>query len=355
VAIRAVVFDFFGTLTPAITLATRRGHMDVMAAGLGVDGAALHAEFRRTFPDRIRGTLGDLAATVRTVAADLGVQVTDAQVDAAVEARLEGQRSTYTFRDDAVPTLQAVQARGLRIGLVSDCSIELPMVWSELAVAAYVEGTVFSCVEHLVKPDRRLFERIAERLGVDPASCLYVGDGGGHELPGAAAAGMRAVLLDAPDRHLDDAVGRQDDWDGERIATLGDVIGLLEATGDADVVDLAHRMFDLARAGSTAELAAYVDSGVPVDLTDASGNTLLMLAAYHGHPLTVAALLDRGADAGRANDRGQTPLAGAVFKVEAEVAKVLYAAGADPDAGQPSARETARFFDRPDLAALFDD
>jgi len=112
---------------------------------------------------------------------------------------------------------------------------------------------------------------------------------------------------------------------------------------------LASWLFDLARTGDTARLAAYVDAGAPVDLTDADGNTLLMLAAYHGHPATVAALLARGARADALNRRGQTPLAGAVFKQEDAVVRVLLDAGADPDAGTPSARATAAMFGRPDL------
>ena len=112
------------------------------------------------------------------------------------------------------------------------------------------------------------------------------------------------------------------------------------------LVELAHQMFDLARAGDTERLAAYVDAGVPVDLTDAAGNTLLMLAAYHGHAATVVALAGRGADVDRLNDRGQSPLAGAVFKGEDDVVRVLLDAGADPDAGSPSARATAAMFDR---------
>jgi ankyrin repeat protein len=111
-------------------------------------------------------------------------------------------------------------------------------------------------------------------------------------------------------------------------------------------------LFDRARSGEAERLGAYVDAGTPVDLTDPAGNTLLMLAAYHGRAATVSALLARGADPNRVNDRGQTPLAGAVFKGYADVVQVLVAAGADPDLGSPSARASATFFERPDLAAL---
>ncbi|MFR9799623.1 ankyrin repeat domain-containing protein [Streptomyces sp. MS06] len=122
---------------------------------------------------------------------------------------------------------------------------------------------------------------------------------------------------------------------------------------DPEVVELATRIFDLARQGRTEELVAYVDAGVPADLTNDRGDSLVMLAAYHGHAGAVRALLDRGAHADRANDRGQTPLAGAVFKGEEQVIKALLEGGADPAAGTPSAVDTARMFGKTDLLALF--
>ncbi|WP_431041146.1 ankyrin repeat domain-containing protein [Streptomyces sp. P1-3] len=127
-----------------------------------------------------------------------------------------------------------------------------------------------------------------------------------------------------------------------------------EPAHDPEVLQLASKVFDLARHGDTDTLAAYVDAGVPVNLTNDKGDSLIMLAAYHGHADAVAALLERGADPNRTNDRGQTPLAGAAFKGEAEVLRLLLAHGADPAAGSPSAIDTARMFDRKDLLELFE-
>ncbi|MET9063228.1 ankyrin repeat domain-containing protein [Streptomyces antibioticus] len=123
---------------------------------------------------------------------------------------------------------------------------------------------------------------------------------------------------------------------------------------DPEVVELATKIFDLARRGRTEDLVSYVDAGVPANLTNDRGDSLLMLAAYHGHADAVRALLARGAEVDRINDRGQTPLAGAAFKGETEVTEVLLAAGADPEAGTPSAVDTARMFARTDLLELFD-
>ncbi|MEV5957636.1 ankyrin repeat domain-containing protein [Streptomyces sp. NPDC051987] len=122
---------------------------------------------------------------------------------------------------------------------------------------------------------------------------------------------------------------------------------------DPEVVELATKIFDLARQGRTEALVAYLDAGVPANLTNDRGDSLVMLAAYHGHADAVRELLARGAEADRVNDRGQTPLAGAVFKGETDVVKVLVEAGADPAAGTPSAVDTARMFGKAEVLELF--
>ncbi|RSN04406.1 hypothetical protein DMB42_32285 [Nonomuraea sp. WAC 01424] len=122
---------------------------------------------------------------------------------------------------------------------------------------------------------------------------------------------------------------------------------------DPELEAFATRMFDLARAGDTETLRAYVEAGVPANLSNSKGDTLLMLAAYHGHAETVRMLVASGADPDRANDRGQTPLAGAVFKKESDVVRALLEAGADPRAGAPSALDTARMFENDEFIQWF--
>ncbi|WP_298254776.1 ankyrin repeat domain-containing protein [uncultured Arthrobacter sp.] len=122
----------------------------------------------------------------------------------------------------------------------------------------------------------------------------------------------------------------------------------------AAAIALAHALFDAARNGDSGMLVRYLDAGVPITLTTAAGDSLLMLAAYNGHAAIVEDLLRRGSAVDQANDRGQTPLAGAVFKGYTDVVELLAAAGADPDAGTPSARATAEMFGRTEMVELFD-
>lgn len=127
-----------------------------------------------------------------------------------------------------------------------------------------------------------------------------------------------------------------------------------DPTTDEAAIALAHSLLDAARNGDRAPLLSLIDQGAPVDLRDGSGNTPLMLAAYHGHAELVGELVARGADVDLANDRGQSPLAGVVFKGFTDVARVLLDAGADPDLGTPSALETAKYFERAEIVSLIE-
>ena len=119
-----------------------------------------------------------------------------------------------------------------------------------------------------------------------------------------------------------------------------------------DELAFLHDALDLARHGPAEQLAALIEQGLPVNLTGGSGDSLLILAAYHAQVDTVRMLLERGADHARVNDRGQTALGAATFRQSGEGVRALLAAGADPDLGTPSAVDVARFFALPEMAAL---
>ncbi|KAI9052583.1 hypothetical protein LZ554_003926 [Drepanopeziza brunnea f. sp. 'monogermtubi'] len=111
-----------------------------------------------------------------------------------------------------------------------------------------------------------------------------------------------------------------------------------------EAIALATRFYDAARSGQMAIFQQALPAGLPANMTNEKGDSLIMLAAYHGHAALVNLLLQHGADPNRINDRGQSPLAGAVFKGEAEVIEALLKGGADPDHGLPSATEAVTLF-----------
>lgn len=111
---------------------------------------------------------------------------------------------------------------------------------------------------------------------------------------------------------------------------------------------------DLARNGDAAGLAVLLKGGLAVDARDAKGNTLLMLASYHGRTEVVKLLLKSGATVDLRNDKGQTPLGGVAFKGYAEIATLLLDAGADPlaDQGGQTPVDYATMFGRQEILVL---
>ena len=116
----------------------------------------------------------------------------------------------------------------------------------------------------------------------------------------------------------------------------------MTAGPDDETLAFAARVFDLAREGGADELTGYLDAGLSPDLTNARGDTLLVLAAYHRQADVVAALLAHDADVARTNDRGQTALGSAVFRQDAGIVRALLAAGPTrTPAGRPRSSSPA--------------
>jgi putative hydrolase of the HAD superfamily len=230
----AVVFDMYGTLTPSWPKAFWDQQKRLCAAPLGVPEDAWIEALDATWHERVSGLYGSVAETFLTVAARLGHSPSEAQLAASVAARYASYRDFQELRPDALETLRTLRAAGLKTALVSDCTAELPEVWDELELAGFFDVAVFSSRERTRKPDPELFRAAAERLGVAPEQCLYVGDGGGDELAGSAAVGMLPVLLAAADWADNHAPGRpEQEWRGLRAATLAEIPGILAAQADA--------------------------------------------------------------------------------------------------------------------------
>lgn len=195
---RAVLFDFFGTLTTAVT---RGPWHALIARGLGCDPDAFTEVLDRSFRTRARarGSFGTAEATMRWVCDQLGADPSRAALRAALRARVAAVRADTRLRPDALATLTEVRARGLRTAVVSDCGHELPTFLPRLPVARLLDARVYSVDVGECKPHPAMYAAACQRLRVAPGECLYIGDGGGQELTGAVTAGMDAVRLAAPD------------------------------------------------------------------------------------------------------------------------------------------------------------
>ena len=225
--LRAVVFDFYGTLTAGRTAEVQLASRTAQAEALGVDPAAFDAELTATVDARFRGAGGDVRGSLAWLCDRLGATPDPSQLDAGAAVRLTWEREFGEPRPDAVGVLAQLQSRGLRIGVISDCSAELPVYFPDLPIAPHVDAAVFSSVTGHRKPEPANYVTCCELLGVRPVDCLYIGDGGSDELAGARAVGMRPVHLRIPAEQESVVYDRHVGWDGESITALPEVLTLL--------------------------------------------------------------------------------------------------------------------------------
>jgi len=125
-----------------------------------------------------------------------------------------------------------------------------------------------------------------------------------------------------------------------------------QAAGPSPAV--VEGVFDLARDGLTGPLGEMIDAGVPLDVVNGRGDSLLIVAAYGQQRETVQELLRRGADTGIVNNMGQTALACAVFRGNEEILLDLLQAGADPDLGSHTAIQIADQFALPRMREVLE-
>lgn len=86
----------------------------------------------------------------------------------------------------------------------------------------------------------------------------------------------------------------------------GDMAGHTTPTSD-EMREVAARIFDFARNGETDALQTVIERGVPPNLRNERGDSLIMLAAYHGHAATVGKLMALKADPNLTNSMDRRP------------------------------------------------
>jgi putative hydrolase of the HAD superfamily len=222
---RAVLFDFFGTLTVPV----RRGPAHTaVARALGCDPDALVEVLDRSYYDRARGAYGSAEETMLWLAGQVGVRPSPSELRTALAARFAAMRADTTLRSDAVATLRALRRRGLRTGVVSDCTHELPELLPTMPVAGLLDVWAYSVQIGECKPHHAIYLDACVRLGVPPSECLFVGDGGSRELTGAVEVGMTAVRLAAPDLSHHLVFNAEPEWTGPAVTALSELVRMVD-------------------------------------------------------------------------------------------------------------------------------
>jgi putative hydrolase of the HAD superfamily len=201
-AVRAVIFDWGGTLTPWHTVDLEKqwdayAHLyasDPAAAG-DLAARIVEAEAQAWGRSRADGVSAHLADVLAAAGVD-----TDHPGHPAALAAYEEFWEPHTFADpDVVPLFTGLRERGVRVGVLSNTIWSRDYherVFARDGVLHLVDGAVYTSEIDHAKPHREAFRAAMAAVGVDdPAACVYVGDRPYEDVHGAQRAGLRAILV----------------------------------------------------------------------------------------------------------------------------------------------------------------
>ncbi|MFZ0127863.1 MAG: HAD family hydrolase [Candidatus Dormiibacterota bacterium] len=137
------------------------------------------------------------AASLRAYTA-AGVSIDTALLDELLRIEQEAWWHGARLDPEAIPLLDALRGRGLRVGLCSNAPYRVASLHAQLAfvgLAGHLDSITFSAEVGWRKPSPHIFDAAMEALGTDAANTVMVGDSETADIAGAHAAGMRAVLL----------------------------------------------------------------------------------------------------------------------------------------------------------------
>lgn len=223
----AVIFDLFGTL-----VAFSRRENDRATAQIAETLNAPALQFSRlmgeTYFNRCTGVYASIEENVLDVCSRLGIQANMVQITQATKSHYEFMANALIPKQEVLEALEMLKNSGFLLGLISNCSPTVPLLFPQSPLAQYIDVPIFSCEAGIKKPSPRIYQLTCERLRVKPEECLYVGDGSSEELTGAAAIGMlpilkRADLMDVYDPRRPEV----ESWRRRVIDKIGEVSEIL--------------------------------------------------------------------------------------------------------------------------------
>ncbi|WP_229208120.1 HAD family hydrolase [Duganella sp. Root198D2] len=183
VKVRAVVFDVYGTI--ATINSKRSPFAQLLQIGM-VKGRAKTANDARTLMTQSWSLQG---------AADfLGIELTPAELD-GLESDLETELDSIALYPDVLPTIRALQRRGIKIAVCSNLAEPYAAPIKRL-LPVQLDAYAWSFERQAMKPDRALYEEVCEMLGCAPKQVLMIGDTRSADVDGPRGAGMQSILLD---------------------------------------------------------------------------------------------------------------------------------------------------------------
>lgn len=193
--VRAVTIDAAGTLVlPRESIATTYVEW-ARRFGARVSVATVSAALRPAMARHRALRAGDpswrayWAAVVADATGVAAPELTDALIDHFAGA------TAWRLADGALACVQGLRAAGLRVAVLSNWDRRLHGTLAELGIAGELDAVLASADLGGEKPEPRVFELAAARLGVAVNELVHVGDDDADDVAGAMGAGAMALHI----------------------------------------------------------------------------------------------------------------------------------------------------------------
>ncbi len=193
---KAILFDLFGTLVPNLPSAAWEACSDAIASTLNIDRMLYRQLSHNRFKDRMTGKVADGDDQFDSILEETGIETSRESRREAARLNRELLGKILIAKPETLETLDGIQSRGLKLGLITDCSTSAPELLDETPLGGYFEARSISAYLGVRKPDSKMYNHCIAMLGVDASDCIYVGDGNSEELVGARQCGMKTVWVD---------------------------------------------------------------------------------------------------------------------------------------------------------------
>lgn len=188
--IKAVIFDMFETLITHFETPLYFGRE--MSEDMGVSYDEFIVYWRATEDDRTKGIIS-FDDVIKNALYSFG-QYSDEVFELVLKKRTETKIDCFRhLHEDIIPMLDGLKAKGVKIALISNCFSEEAKVIRKSILFPYFDVAILSCEHGIRKPEESIYNLCMEKLNVEAKECIYVGDGGSHELETAELVGMRPL------------------------------------------------------------------------------------------------------------------------------------------------------------------
>ena len=192
----AVIFDLFGTLVPDIAGPPYEKIATQMAEVLSVPSERFIEMWFGLVYERNIGVFDTIQDNIEHICKKLNIDFSEEQVSSAAGIRYTYVKKAMTSpRKYSLEAIMELRNRGIRIGLLSDCSPSEVDIWPSTPFPDLFDATIFSSEVKLKKPDNRIFQLAAQMLQVRERECVYIGNGGSNEIEGAYQDSLFPVLI----------------------------------------------------------------------------------------------------------------------------------------------------------------